>query len=73
MSKKYIYGQVSWFNEASGEGIIRGENKKNYFVHYSAIECNGFKTLKKAEVVKIQVLDDEFARHCTKVIRVEKL
>lgn len=66
-----MFGRVSWFNDGSGEGVIRGENGKNYFVHYSAIQQSGRKSLNRAEVVKIEVLDDEFARHCTKVYRVE--
>lgn len=67
-----MIGRVSWFNESSGEGVIRGINNRNYYVHYSAIQERGFKTLKPAELVEIEVLDDDFARHCIKVIRIEK-
>ena len=61
-------GKVSWFNDGSGEGVIRGENGKNYYVHYSAIESDKKrKTLKPNQKVKIQVLDDDFARHVKKL------
>ena len=65
---KWQLGTVSWFNDGAGEGIVRGENGKNYFVHYSAIESKKKrKTLKPNQPVKIQVLDDEFARHVTRL------
>jgi cold shock protein len=62
------FAEVSWFNDGSGEGVVRGENGKNYFVHYSAIQSDKKrKTLKPNQKVKVQVLDDEFARHVTKL------
>ena len=45
MSSK-IQGTVKWFNEAKGFGFIES-NGKDYFVHFSAISTNGFKTLKE--------------------------
>lgn len=70
MSKalEWLRGEVSWFNDGSGEGVIRAENGKNYYVHYSAIDSKKpRKTLKQNQKVKIQVLDDEFARHVVKL------
>jgi CspA family cold shock protein len=65
---KWLLGTVSWFNDGSGEGVIRCENGKNYYVHYSAIRSKQKrKTLKQNQKVKLQVLDDEFARHVTKL------
>ncbi|MBK7844122.1 MAG: cold shock domain-containing protein [Bdellovibrionales bacterium] len=65
---KWQMGEVSWFNDGSGEGVVRGENGKNYYVHYSAIQSDDKrKTLKPSQKVKVQVLDDEFARHVTKL------
>lgn len=43
MSDK-IRGKVKWFNEEKGFGFIESEGK-DYFVHYSAIQSDGFKTL----------------------------
>ena len=65
---KWQIGTVSWFNDGSREGVIRGKNGKNYFVHYSTIKTSQKrKTLKPNQKVKIQVLDDEFARYVTKL------
>ena len=43
MSDK-IRGKVKWFNESKGFGFIESEGK-DYFVHFSAIQGTGFKTL----------------------------
>lgn len=43
MSDK-IRGKVKWFNESKGFGFIESSGK-DYFVHFSAIQNNGFKTL----------------------------
>lgn len=39
-----VRGKVKWFNEAKGFGFIESEGK-DYFVHFSAIQSDGFKTL----------------------------
>lgn len=66
-----MIGRVSWFNVSSGEGVVRGINGKNYYLHYSAIQMDGYKEVKPSELVTIEVLDDEFARHVTKLVRTE--
>ncbi|CDZ78178.1 Cold shock-like protein CspC [Legionella massiliensis] len=49
MSEK-IRGKVKWFNESKGFGFIES-NGKDYFVHFSAIQGNGFKTLAEGATV----------------------
>jgi CspA family cold shock protein len=49
MSDK-IQGNVKWFNEGKGFGFIES-NGKEYFVHFSAIQSNGFKTLAEGAAV----------------------
>ncbi len=51
-------GQVKWFNEQKGYGFIqRDDSEKDVFVHYSAIQGNGFKTLKEGQKVRFEVED----------------
>ena len=49
MSEK-IRGTVKWFNESKGFGFLESGGK-DYFVHFSAIQCSGFKTLAEGATV----------------------
>lgn len=44
-------GIVKWFNEGKGFGFINSD-KKDYFVHFKEIQCDGFKTLKEGDKVR---------------------
>jgi CspA family cold shock protein len=48
-------GTVKWFNAAKGFGFIQRENGEDVFVHYSAIEANGFRTLNEGAAVEFIV------------------
>ena len=48
-------GTVKWFNEAKGFGFISQENGEDVFVHFSAIQENGFKTLADGDQVEFEV------------------
>ena len=49
-------GKVKWFNDAKGFGFITPDNgTKDCFVHYSAIQGSGFKTLKENQKVSFEV------------------
>ena len=48
-------GTVKWFNEAKGFGFISQENGEDVFVHYSAIQGDGFRTLAEGEQVEFDV------------------
>ena len=50
-----IKGTVKWFNGEKGFGFITGEDEKEYFVHFSEIQKDGFKTLDEAEEVTFEV------------------
>ena len=52
-----LRGTVKWFNESKGFGFIEQEDGKDVFVHYSAIEGSGFKTLNEGDKVEFEVVD----------------
>jgi cold shock protein len=51
---------VKWFNEAKGFGFIsRADGQKDCFVHHSAIEGSGYKSLDEGELVEFDVIDGQ--------------
>jgi len=48
-------GKVKWFNDAKGYGFITRENGPDVFVHHSAIQGEGFKTLAEEQEVEFEV------------------
>ena len=52
-----IKGKVKWFNESKGFGFIsREDGEKDCFVHHTAIQGEGFKTLREGEAVEFDVV-----------------
>lgn len=52
-----LQGSVKWFNSAKGYGFIqRDDSEKDVFVHYSAIQAEGFKELKDGDRVTFDVV-----------------
>lgn len=52
-------GKCKWFNEKRGFGFITGDDGKDIFVHYSAIEGMKFKTLIEAEPVEYEIMESD--------------
>lgn len=52
-----MQGKVKWFNEAKGFGFIEVETGGDVFVHFSAIQNSGFKSLQEGQAVSFDVQD----------------
>jgi len=50
-------GTVKWFNRTKGYGFIARENGDDVFVHFSAIQGDGFKTLDEGDKVEFEITD----------------
>jgi CspA family cold shock protein len=61
-------GRVKWFNNAKGFGFILPEDEsEDYFVHYSSIVMDGYKTLKAGQVVSFEMIDGPKGTHAVNV------
>lgn len=50
-----VLGTVKWFNEKKGFGFIEREDGDDVFVHFSAIQGNGFRTLEEGQQVEFEI------------------
>ncbi len=48
-------GRVKWFNETKGFGFIENEGDRDIFVHYTAIQMEGFRTLHEGQLVEYEM------------------
>ena len=61
-------GVVKWFNNAKGYGFILSEDSTNdIFAHYSAIEMDGYKTLKTGQQVTFEVIQGDKGLHAVHI------
>ena len=62
-------GTVKWFNDRKGIGFFRLESGDDVFVHYSALQGEGFKTLKEGENVEFEVVQGAKGPQASNVLK----
>ncbi|HSA91396.1 MAG TPA: cold-shock protein [Terriglobales bacterium] len=63
-------GTVKWFNATKGYGFIQREKGGDVFVHYSAIQSDGYRTLNEGETVEFEVTQGPKGLQASNVVRV---
>jgi CspA family cold shock protein len=64
-----LTGRVKWFNDAKGYGFIEQEGGRDIFVHYTAIEGEGFKSLSEGQKVEFEIIEGAKGPQATKVAK----
>ena len=62
-------GTVKWFNAEKGFGFITGKDGKDVFVHFSAIQSDGYKTLEEGQSVTFDVEEGQRGPQATNVVK----
>ncbi|RYL90902.1 cold-shock protein [Sporolactobacillus sp. THM7-4] len=63
-------GKVKWFNAEKGYGFIEVEGGNDVFVHYSAIEGDGFKTLEEGQEVSFEIVEGNRGPQAANVVKI---
>lgn len=62
-------GTVKWFSQEKGFGFIQREDGPDVFVHFSAIQSRGFRTLEQGEPVEFEILEEPKGLKAQNVVR----
>ena len=63
-------GTVKWFNDSKGFGFITPENGDDVFVHHTAIQSEGFKSLSEGDQVEFEVEQGQKRCNASKVVKI---
>ncbi len=64
-----MLGKVKWFNAEKGYGFIEQEEGGDVFVHFSAIQEEGFKALEEGQSVEFEIVDGERGPQASSVVK----
>jgi CspA family cold shock protein len=64
-------GTVKWFNNAKGFGFIGREDGPDVFVHFSAIQIDGYKSLQEGDPVEFEIVEGQKGPQADNVTRIE--
>jgi CspA family cold shock protein len=62
-------GTVKWFNDSKGYGFIQQSEGDDVFVHFSAIQAEGFRTLTEGDEVEFEVRESDKGLQAAQVVR----
>jgi CspA family cold shock protein len=65
-----MQGKVKWFNNEKGYGFIEHEGGDDVFVHFSAIQAEGFKSLTEGETVEFDIVEGSRGPQAANVVRI---
>ena len=61
-------GKVKWFNAEKGYGFITSDEGKDIFVHYSAIQVDGFRSLEEGQKVSFEIVESDRGQQAANVV-----
>ncbi|MDQ0285102.1 MULTISPECIES: cold shock domain-containing protein [Desulfofundulus] len=64
-----MQGRVKWFSAEKGYGFIEREDGKDVFVHFSAIQEEGFKTLNEGQLVEFDIVEGARGPQAANVVK----
>jgi CspA family cold shock protein len=64
-----MQGTVKWFNTEKGYGFIQTEEGGDVFVHYSAIQAEGFKNLEEGQKVEFEIVEGARGPQASNVVK----
>lgn len=65
-----VQGKVKWFNNSKGYGFIGQDDSTDVFVHYSAIQDDGFRSLKEDDLVEFEIVEGDKGPQAADVTKV---
>lgn len=65
-----VQGHVKWFSNVKGYGFIEREDASDVFVHYTAIQSEGYKRLEAGDAVLFEIIEGERGPLATNVVKV---
>lgn len=64
-------GRVKWFNDKKGYGFIEQEGGEDVFVHFSAIQGSGYRTIAENDMVEFEIIEGPKGKQAANVTKVE--
>lgn len=68
-SQMSVRGKVKWFNPEKGYGFIARDDGRDVFLHYSAIQMGGFKTLEEGQPVEFDIVEGSRGPQAANVVK----